>query len=220
MEQHPVSPVSAKEDAQNQLTYYRCHKIVRGGLIAQVIPSSDERGANLIIYGQAEAIPVDSKFLERHNPQQGTYYVLYEDGYESVSPADAFEGGYTPMDEISNATVEDIAQQCHEMNRLYCEALGDFSQVPWEQAGQWQQDSAINGVLFALQAADSTPEDSHENWYKHKLADGWKYGPVKDVEKKEHPCMVPYDDLPADQKFKDRLFKTICSLRFRAEGIG
>ena len=35
---------------------------------------------------------------------------------------------------------------------------------------------------------------------KGKQADGWSYGPVKDVEKKEHPCMVTFDELAkADQ---------------------
>jgi hypothetical protein len=39
-----------------------------------------------------------------------------------------------------------------------------------------------------------------------KEADGWKHGPVKDPEKKEHPCMVPYGQLPAEQRAKDYLF--------------
>lgn len=41
---------------------------------------------------------------------------------------------------------------------------------------------------------------------KEKEADGWKYGKVKDAEKKEHPCCVPYYDLPVKQRVKDSLF--------------
>ena len=49
-------------------------------------------------------------------------------------------------------------------------------------------------------------KQSHESWLAEKRATGWKYGPVKDPEKKEHPCCVPYAELPAAQQAKDRLF--------------
>jgi hypothetical protein len=39
--------------------------------------------------------PAKNWDCERSNPQIGGYYVLYEDGYESFSPADAFESGYS-----------------------------------------------------------------------------------------------------------------------------
>ena len=55
----------------------------------------------------------------------------------------------------------------------------------------------------------SKPSDSHESWLKEKKEDGWKYGKVKDVEKKEHPCFVPYEELPSDQKVKDYVFIAI-----------
>ena len=39
-----------------------------------------------------------------------------------------------------------------------------------------------------------------------KAADGWKFGPVKNPETREHPCFVPYAELPAAQQAKDHLF--------------
>ena len=59
---------------------------------------------------------------------------------------------------------------------------------------------------------DATPEQSHESWYKVKEAEGWKYGEVKDMEKKEHPCFLPYEELPDEQKAKDYLFRTTVHL--------
>lgn len=106
-------------------------------------------------------------------------------------------------------TVEDIARVCHEANRAYCESLGDSSQVPWYSALGWQKTSAINGVTFHLNNPGSSPEDSHSEWLKEKEANGWKYGPVKDSEKKEHPCFLPYAELSPIQQNKDRIFIAI-----------
>ena len=102
-----------------------------------------------------------------------------------------------------------IAKVVHQANKAYCETLGDVSQVNWEEAPQWQRDSAINGVLFKLNNPASTPADSHANWLEEKRRTGWKYGEVKDVEKKEHPCFVPYSELPTSQQIKDYLFSNI-----------
>lgn len=105
--------------------------------------------------------------------------------------------------------VEQLARRAHEINRAYCAALGDHSQPEWEDAPDWQKDSARNGVRMHLANPSATPEDSHASWYAQKEAEGWKYGPVKDAEKKEHPCFVPYADLPESQKAKDYLFRAV-----------
>lgn len=105
-------------------------------------------------------------------------------------------------------TIEAIAKTAHEVNKAYCESIGDFSQPTWEDAPQWQKDSAINGVKFHI-TVDATPEDSHINWMKQKIDEGWIYGPVKDPVKKQHPCMMSYSDLPQEQRTKDYLFRTI-----------
>lgn len=103
-------------------------------------------------------------------------------------------------------TLEQVAQVAHEINKAYCESIGDNSQTDWESAPDWQKVSAIHGVDFILNNPDATPSLSHEVWFREKLDAGWSYGPVKDVEKKEHPCMVPYALLPAEQRVKDYLF--------------
>lgn len=106
-------------------------------------------------------------------------------------------------------TIEQIARLCHEVNRAYCQAIGDNSQPTWEEAPQWQKDSAISGVKFHVENPNSKPQDSHANWYRMKMNEGWIFGPVKDVEKKQHPCMVPYEQLPVEEKVKDYLFISV-----------
>lgn len=104
------------------------------------------------------------------------------------------------------STVEQIARICHEVNAAYCRGLGDDTQPSWDNAPDWQKTSCMNGVRAIQKNPNQTPEMSHESWLKEKEATGWKYGPVKDPEKKEHPCFVPYDRLPAGQRAKDELF--------------
>jgi hypothetical protein len=106
-------------------------------------------------------------------------------------------------------TTEFIARLCHEANKVVCETDGDFSQPSWDDAPDWQKESAINGVEYHLDNPLATPEDSHVNWMKQKVADGWTYGDVKDADAKTHPCMVEYSELPAAQQMKDYMFIAI-----------
>ncbi len=104
---------------------------------------------------------------------------------------------------------EDIARVAHEANRAYCLTIGDGTQYPWSSAPEWQKESARIGVQFHAANPEATPEDSHQSWLEQKLTDGWKYGEVKDVEKKEHPCFVPYAKLPKAQRVKDHLYLAV-----------
>jgi hypothetical protein len=105
--------------------------------------------------------------------------------------------------------VDQIARICHEVNRAYCEALGDDTQPKWEDAPTWQKESAIAGVNFHIRNWDAGPEASHESWMKQKEADGWKYGPAKNPLTKEHPCIKPFNMLPVEQQAKDYLFRGV-----------
>lgn len=106
--------------------------------------------------------------------------------------------------------VEQVAKVCHEANRAFCQTLGDDSQPTWEDAPDWQKESAIKGVEYHLENADTAkPEDSHVSWMKQKEEDGWVYGEKKDPGKKTHPCMVPFGQLPVDQQAKDYIFRGI-----------
>jgi hypothetical protein len=105
--------------------------------------------------------------------------------------------------------VNTIARICHEANRAYCRSIGDRSQMPWESCPDWQRQSAIDGVLFHLKAPTVGAAASHENWMLHKIGEGWTYGPIKDPERKQHPCLVRFDQLAPEQQAKDYLFTGI-----------
>jgi ryanodine receptor 2 len=46
--------------------------------------------------------------------------------------------------------------------------------------------------------------NTHEVWASNRIADGWTYGGIHDDAKKQHPCLVPYEELPETEKAYDR----------------
>lgn len=100
-----------------------------------------------------------------------------------------------------------VAQVCHEANRVIQMYQADPA-IPvsqgWYDLDQQSRESLIDGIRLVRRGA--TQEESHTNWVKFKLDRGWKYGPVKDEAKLEHPLLVPYEQLPESQKLKDELF--------------
>jgi hypothetical protein len=55
-----------------------------------------------------------------------------------------------------------------------------------------------------LELTERLAENAHEVWGQRRMADGWRYGPRRDEAKKEHPSLVPYKDLPEEEKEYDR----------------
>lgn len=105
--------------------------------------------------------------------------------------------------------IDALAEICHEVNRAYCRsAMNDTSHEEWSKAPDWQKDSCRAGVK-ALLGSNLNQEQMHSIWMAEKAAKGWTYGEVKDDQAKTHPCMVPYAELPQEQKVKDFLFRAV-----------
>jgi hypothetical protein len=110
---------------------------------------------------------------------------------------------------MTKDTIEAIARVAHEVNKAYCEAIGDYSQLAWPHTSAELDAGAGAGVELHLNNPNMGPSASHDAWMAHKLANGWTYGPVKDETKKEHPCLVPFSDLPKEQQIKDFIFRGV-----------
>lgn len=108
-----------------------------------------------------------------------------------------------------DTAVHAAAHAAHELNRVFCEFIGDPVSEPWDESPDWQKESVLNGVLAIVRNPGLTPSEGHQSWIDEKCKNGWVYGLEKDVEKKTHPCLVPYKELPAEQKLKDSLFGII-----------
>ena len=95
----------ANATASAEMPKYRCHKEVWALKIKSVEFDGDKAKAeNRETDGSAIIVPEDERYapirvphsyVSKHQPKSGGYYVVYADGYQSFSPAEAFEEGYT-----------------------------------------------------------------------------------------------------------------------------
>ena len=68
---------------------------------------------------------------------------------------------------------------------------------PVETAGI-ELDASIDPLIELL------ARNVHDLWAQERLAQGWTYGPARDDSRKQHPCLVPYEQLPESEKIYDR----------------
>ena len=142
-----------------------------------------------------------------------------------VAPAERTAGGHYRWDMTSlraqvrrrnlggiggDVAAEDIARVVHAANRELQIVQGDpVPSPPWDEAPDYQAKQATAGVQEVIRNPELTAEQSHELWVTRMRADGWTYGEVKDPERKTHPALLPFAELPAEQQLKDRLFIAI-----------
>ena len=55
-----------------------------------------------------------------------------------------------------------------------------------------------------LQLVELLAENTHDVWAKGRMDEGWTFGPVRNDELKQHPCLIPYNELPESEKEYDR----------------
>lgn len=117
-----------------------------------------------------------------------------------------------------SSLIDLIACAAHMANWAYCQSIGE-KQVVWEELPEWHRDSIRSGVTTFLKNPQSTPHMMHIAWLDQKRREGWIWGPIKDPSKKCHPCLLPYEELPAEQRQKDANFLTTVQSVARALGV-
>ena len=102
----------------------------------------------------------------------------------------------------------------YEGARLQAQAVdAPIVPEPW-----WERDTAFQEQFLAViemmcgPDRKTSPEELHDDWVRAYEAMGWTYGPVRDVEAKAHPDMVPYWDLERRERDKDAVFVALCEI--------
>lgn len=128
-----------------KLPRWKSHKEVEAFKIAKVLwnhPIAESVTAAVLEGGRGLWVRVEEAYIKKHNPQIGGYYVRYADGYESFSPAEAFEEGYVPLVAAGIDTGKKTANQvakdqmpviCVEKERLQTvllHCIGDTRECP------------------------------------------------------------------------------------------
>ena len=84
-------------NAEREMPKYVCHKEVHALKIESLYTSGHGHIMMVPALDGFATIRLDPEYVNKHGPQAGGYYVVYEDGYKSFSPAKAFEDGYTAV---------------------------------------------------------------------------------------------------------------------------
>lgn len=134
-----------------KLQRYQCHKQVSAGKI--LFMAKDEQGGKLMLHidNLANIVPVDLAYLEKHKPQIGGYYVVYEDGYESFSPAEAFEQGYSLIEAGQKDTSTRKAAK-----KLAAQLNG--SEYPLRVSNELAEQAMAAGLVIVYGASDDLME--------------------------------------------------------------
>ncbi len=75
--------------------------------------------------------------------------------------------------------------------------------MPYLPQPQNTDDIELGSDLMEL--VEALAKDVHEQWAAARMRDGWQYGPARNDQKKLHPCLIPYEELPESEKEYDRI---------------
>ena len=64
--------------------------------------------------------------------------------------------------------------------------------------------SAVQLSPDLLELTELLAKNTHDIWARQRMKDGWRFGPVRDDAKKEHPCLIVYEELPESEREYDR----------------
>ena len=102
----------------------------------------------------------------------------------------------------------------YETARIQADAMcAPIVPEPWAGREKAFKDQFL--PVIAMMCSDerkSSPKELHDDWVKAYEVMGWKYGPIRNVEAKTHPDMIPYEELGFAEQIKDAVFVALCEI--------
>lgn len=110
-------------------------------------------------------------------------------------------------------TVEQVAVGC---NSACCNFLNSSdhtrnAMLPWELMSEEERNGLISRVNIKLTRPEMSAELLHNEWMDMMISEGWRYGPLKDVNKKSDPMLLSYNDLIIEYRMLDVIISRIVS---------
>lgn len=100
-----------------------------------------------------------------------------------------------------------IAIIAYNILAAYSKAIGEPEPVPFGELSDERRQGYVDGVNYVLANPEAGPSAQHDMWLIAKQKDGWTWGETKDEEKKTHPAILPFEELPEPQRAKDSIFR-------------
>lgn len=105
-----------------------------------------------------------------------------------------------------NNNIVAFAQITNQLTRAYREATQQESPAEWHLMAEEDQKHVIDRVRFYLTEPDITVSSLHDAWAYAQFNAGWVYGLAFNEDKKTHPMLIIYADLPLMRRVEDTLF--------------
>lgn len=102
------------------------------------------------------------------------------------------------MTEQEQQNIKAFAQIAGAQRKAYLAAIGKSQELSAEHLEQL--------VLYYLTNPSAVVSSLHEDWSHRQYKDGWTYGTAFDEEKKTHPMLVAFNELPIEKQVEDLLF--------------
>ena len=107
--------------------------------------------------------------------------------------------------QLERIEIDMAARAAHEVNRSWNNMISSYVDPSWEELSEQAKQTSRNAVI-GIVTNDFNAEGTHTAWVAEKKSQGWTFGEVKDSEKKTHPCLVAWGDLPIEFRVKDELW--------------
>ncbi len=110
--------------------------------------------------------------------------------------------------ENENGWEKERARLIYEATRIEAE-WSERSIVPeqWKRRDEKFKKQFVNIInKYLLKEKLPTPEEAHQSWMDSYFKMGWKYGKKRNIIKRTHPDLLPFNELPKDERDKDAIF--------------
>ena len=112
----------------------------------------------------------------------------------------------TAEEDRVNTNITAFAQVAHQQNQAYKAAIGQPLEGSWSQMDSTGQQFVLDKVRYYLMNSHAVVSSLHDDWAYSQFNNGWAFGESLDEEKRTHPLLVLFSELPLTRQIEDLMF--------------